>query len=115
MPIQKEAGESFTEQRAIEPEEYAVRKEKLANRWLTPEEGTGQMKAKIIVEDRLNNLPREMKVWMMERQLTTSVEVAQLMQAYRTAREKMERGDSRPNVASDSRGAWPSVTEGSQE
>ena len=60
----------------LEPEEYAVRKEKLADRWLTPEEGTGHMKAKIVVEDMLNNLPWEMKVWMMERQPMTSVEVA---------------------------------------
>ena len=42
-------------------------------------------------------------MWMMERQPTTSVEVAQLMKAYRTARGKLERGDSWPNVASDSR------------
>ena len=71
-----------------------------------PEEGTGQMKAKIVVEDMLNNLPREMKVWM-EWQPTTSVEVAQLIQAYRTAREKPERGDGWPNVASDSREHGP--------
>ena len=44
----------------LEPEEYAVRKEKLADRWLTPEEGTGQIKGKTVVEDMLNNLPREM-------------------------------------------------------
>ena len=46
-------------------------------------------------------------MWMMERQPTTSVEVAQLMQAYRTAREKLERGDNRPNVASDLREHGP--------
>ena len=51
-----------------EPEDYVMTKSKLIRRWLTPDEGSHQLIDKVLVEDLLNNLPRDMKIWIKDHQ-----------------------------------------------
>ena len=79
-----------------EPEDYVMTKSKLIRRWLTPDEGSHQLIDKVLVEDLLNNLPRDMKIWIKDHQpenkelvlwLVVLNPVAELMQMYLSNRK----------------------------
>ena len=55
-------------------------KSKLIRRWLTPDEGPHQLIDKVLVEDLLNNLQIDMKIWIKGHQPGNEERMAELMQ-----------------------------------
>ena len=65
-----------------EPEDYIKKKSKLIRWWLTPDEGLHQVIHKVLVEDLLNNLLRDMKIWIKHHQPENEEWVSERMQIY---------------------------------
>ena len=68
-----------------EPTEWITKGIKLAKRWLLPEEGVDQVVNKVAVEQFLNGLPQEMRIWVASHDPETPEKVAQLIESYDSA------------------------------
>ena len=62
-------------------------KSKFIRHWVMPDEGSHQLIDKVLVEDLLNNLPRDMKIWINYHQSENEEQVAELMQLYLSNRK----------------------------
>ena len=71
-----------------DPTEWISKGMKLMKRWLTPEQGADQMVEKIAVEQFLNGLPQEMRIWVTSQNPGTPSRVAELMESYETAHSR---------------------------
>lgn len=68
-----------------EPTGWITKGMKLVKRWLRPEEGEKQMINKVAVEQFLNGLPQEMRIWVMSHDPDAPEKVAQLIKSYDSA------------------------------
>ena len=71
-----------------DPTEWISKGMKLMKKWLTPEQGADQMVEKIAVEQFLNGLPQEMRIWVTSQNPGTPSRVAELMESYETAHSR---------------------------
>lgn len=72
-------GEAYTE--------LATRLEDLAKKWTADCDTVQAVIEKLVVEQLLNTMPRELRIWMCERNPTTGKEVGKLADDYKLARE----------------------------
>ena len=74
-----------------EPTVWITNGIKLLNRWLKPDEGVDQVMDKIAVEQFVNGLPQELRVWVASHNPKKPADVAELIEAY-------DSGHARVNV-----------------
>ena len=72
-----------------EPTEWISKGMKLVKRWLTPDQGVEQIIEKVAVEQFLNGLPQEMRIWVTSQNPGTPGKVAELMESYDTAHSRV--------------------------
>ena len=70
--------------RGAEPNAWIAKGKKLMNRWLLPEGGMEQVLDKIAVEQFINALPQELRIWVASHSPETPTAVATLFEAYMT-------------------------------
>ena len=102
--------------RDAEPNAWVAKGKKLMNRWLLPEDGMEQVLDKIAVEQFINALPQELRIWVASHSPETPTTVAKLIEAYDSAHSpvghkgKIRPQDYKPQWKSDSRdgkqGKW---------
>ena len=71
--------------RGKDPSEWVAKGNKLMRRWLKPADGIEKILEQIAVEQFLNGLPQEVRVWVASQNPTTSAEVASLLESYDSA------------------------------
>ena len=71
--------------RGKDPSEWVAKGNKLMRRWLKPADGIDKILEQIAVEQFLNGLPQEVRVWVASQNPTTSAEVAALLESYDSA------------------------------
>ena len=71
--------------RNAEPNEWVARGVKLMKRWLRPDEGVDKMIEKIAVEQFIDSLPQELRIWVASNNPTTPDKVAELIESYDSA------------------------------
>ena len=76
---------AYTWTKDQEPLRWVTRGMKLAKRWLLPDEGVDKMINRIAVEQFLNGLPQEMRIWVASQDPDTPERVAQLIESYDSA------------------------------
>ena len=86
-----------------EPTEWITKGIKLAKRWLLPEEGVDQVVNKVAVEQFLNGLPQEMRIWVASHDPETPEKVAQLIESYDSAHTRSITVSERSRSQSDYR------------
>ena len=79
--------------RDAEPNEWVARGLKLMRRWLHPDEGLDQVLEKIAVEQFLNALPQELRIWVASQNPTTPTKVAELIELYDSAHNSNTQGN----------------------
>ena len=95
--------------RGAEPNAWIAKGKKLMNRWLFPEAAMEQVLDKIAVEQFINALPQELRIWVASHSPETPTAVATLIEAYDSARSstgnrvKTSPQDYRPQRKSDSK------------
>ena len=78
--------------KSMTPEEYTVQVTKLADRWLTPDEGMEQVKEKVVMEQMIEGIPVMMRQWIMREEIRGPTHIAELMQRYITSERMEEHG-----------------------
>ena len=97
--------------REAEPNAWIAKGRKLMNRWLLPEEGLEQVLDKIAVEQFINALPQDLRIWVASHSPETPTAVAKLIEAYDSAHSSTENRVStyppyqKPQWKSDSKDA----------
>ena len=71
--------------RDAEPNAWIAQGKKLMNRWLLPEQGMDQVLDKIAVEQFINALPQELRIWVASHSPDTPTAVAKLIESYDSA------------------------------
>ena len=71
--------------REQEPAEWVAKVMKLMKRWLLPDIGVNQIMDKIAVEQLINGLPQELRIWVASHDPETPAKLAQLMESYDSA------------------------------
>ena len=79
--------------RDAEPKKWVARGLKLMRRWLHPDEGLDQVLEKIAVEQFLNALPQELRIWVASQNPTTPTKVAELIELYNSAHNSNTQGN----------------------
>ena len=77
-----------------EPTVWITNGMKLLNRWLKLDEGVDQVMNKIAVEQFVNGLPQELRVWVASHNPKKPADVAELIEAYDSAHRSMLRKPS---------------------
>ena len=62
---------------------------KLLNSWVKPDEGVDQVMNKIAVEQFVNGLPQELRVWVASHNHKKPADVAELIEAYDSAQAQV--------------------------
>ena len=71
--------------RDAEPNAWIAKGKKLMNRWLRPEDGMEQVLNKIAVEQFINALPQELRIWVASHSPDTPTAIAELIESYDSA------------------------------
>ncbi|XP_019858603.1 PREDICTED: uncharacterized protein LOC109586823 [Amphimedon queenslandica] len=95
-----------------DPTDWIARGVKLVKRWLVPENGMEQVVNKIAVEQLLNGLPQEMRIWVTSQNPETPEKVGELIESYDTAHSCLPQRN-RPKQDHGQSKEFPRKTEGS--
>ncbi|XP_019854474.1 PREDICTED: uncharacterized protein LOC109583528 [Amphimedon queenslandica] len=95
-----------------DPTDWIARGVKLVKRWLVPENGMEQVVNKIAVEQLLNGLPQEMRIWVTSQNPETPEKVGELIESYDTAHSCLPQRN-RPKQDHGRSKEFPRKTEGS--
>ena len=95
-----------------EPAEWITNGLKLLNRWLLPNEGVDKVVDKIAVEQFINGLPQELRIWVASHKPDKLTNIAKLIESYdsgraRTSVEKPKfHSTARPTTTRDLSNQW---------
>ena len=95
-----------------EPAEWITNGMKLLNRWLLPDEGVDKVVDKIAVEQFINGLPQELRIWVASHKPDKPANIAELIESYDSAhaRTNVEKTKfhptSRPTTTRDLSNQW---------
>lgn len=106
---------ALTWTRSSEPMEWVMKGVKLMRRWLRPDDGVDVILNKVAVEQLINGLPNEVKVWVASRNPETPAAVAELIETYDSAHGRSTPSREKPRYQDQKHSSKPSKDSGKQK